>query len=241
AGLCRRYHPQVKMVASGIGADLADEDMLQSSLRQASWSDCAWELPRGPKPVIKGALNPEITMVNGWGHFGPTPVLGTIKHAWQSEQHLVAGDVHYSEGIHDDVNKFALRQFAQDPQQSVNEVGRAYAEDWLGLSGRDAALVGEVISGLGTRIEDYNYFSPDYGAENPRADERLKTLIDVRERIPGLKDNFRYWLLQFRAVWESFSTITGSLPLETLIGESETAYQSFARLEPEYNQSLLSG
>jgi hypothetical protein len=190
--------------------------------------------------VIKGAMDPEITMVNGFGRFGPCPVFSTIKRAWESECHLVAGDVHYSEGIHDDVNKFALLQFARDPQQSVDEVARAYAEDWLGLSGRDAVLAGQALAGLGTRIEDwndYNYFSPDYGAINPEADERLKLLLDLRARAPKLKDNFRYWLLDYRAVWESFSTVEGSLSLDILSRELQTAHDTLFRLEPEYGQT----
>jgi hypothetical protein len=133
-------------------------------------------------------------------------------------------------------------QFAQDPQRSVEDVARAYAEDWLKLSGRDAVLVGEVIAALGADVEiaaDRGWMSPaEYGADNPQADERVKTLLDVRTRVRGLEDNFRYWLLHYRAVCESLSCTSGSLSPDVLRKEADTARSAFLRLEPEYGQFL---
>jgi hypothetical protein len=182
---------------------------------------------------------PETTMVNGWGKFGPCPVLADIKRGYEYDLVHLSGVAQYSEGIHDDVNRYALLQFAQDPQRSVEGVARAYAEDWLKLSGREAALVGQVIAGLGTEIvTDRLWTSPEFGADNPQADERVKILLDVRTRVGELEDNFRYWLLLYRAVCESFCVASGSLSLEVLGKEADTARAALLRLEPAYGQFL---
>jgi hypothetical protein len=239
SALARRYHPEVKIVASGVSASVADNDMLRELLAKMTWVDYVWDFPRGPKPVIRAAMLPETTMINGWGKFGPCPVLSDIKRGYEYDLVHLSGVAQYCEGIHDDVNRFALLQFAQDPQRSVEDVARAYAEDWLKLSGRDAALAGQVIAGLGTEIvTDRFWTSPEYGANNPQADERVKILRDVRTRSRGLEDNFRYWLLHYRAVCESFSAISGSLSLEVLRNEADTARAALLRLEPEYGQFL---
>ncbi|HMD87270.1 MAG TPA: hypothetical protein VKO18_21490 [Terriglobia bacterium] len=185
---------------------------------------------------------PETTMVGGWGRFGPCPLLSDLKRVYGYDRDQVSGVAQYCEGLHDDVNRFALLQFARDPQRSVEDVARAYAEDWLKLSGRDAALVGEAIAGLGSEIaiaEDRAWMSPaEYGADNPQADERVKILLEVRTRVRGLEDNFRYWLLHYRAVCESLSCTSGSLSPDLLCQEADTARRAFLRLEPEYGQFL---
>lgn len=238
ASLCKRYHPNVKVIASGWNLWHDDEEMLRNDLRSASWVDYVWEVPRGPKPVIKGVV-PEITMINGWGRFGPCPILGTIQHDYTLDRDYVDGSAHYSEGIHDDVNKFAVLQFGDDPHRSVDDVARAYAEDWLRLNGRDAALAAQVIAGLGTDIVlDRPWQVPAYAALNPEADERVKVLIDVRARSRTLGNNFRYWLLHYRALCESLSARSGSLSVETLRKEAAFANERLAYLEPEYSPHL---
>jgi hypothetical protein len=238
SALAKRYHPEVKIVASGLSASVADNDLLRELLRKMVWVDYVWEFPRGAKPVIEASL-PETTMINGWGRFGPCPILSDIKRGYEYDLVHLSGVAHYCEGIHDDVNRFALLQFAQDPQRSVEDVARAYAEDWLKLRGSDAAMAGQVIAGLGTEIAiDRYYDSVDCGADNPQADEKVKILIDLRSRTHGLENNFRYWLLHYRAVCESFSVISGSLNLELLRKEADTARAALRRLEPEYGQFL---
>jgi hypothetical protein len=239
SALAKRYHPEVKIVASGLSASAADNDMLRELLRNLAWVDYVWEFPRGVKPVIRAAVLPETTMINGWGKFGPCPVLSDIKRGYEQDLAHLSGVAQYSEGIHDDVNRFALLQFAQDPQRSVADVARQYAADWLELSSHDAGLVGQVIAGLGTEINtDRIWTSPEYGANNPQADERVKILLEARARSRGLEDNFRYWLLHYRAVCESFSAIPGALSIEVLRKEADTARAALLRLEPEYGQFL---
>ncbi len=239
SALLKRYHPEAKIVASGVSASMADNDLLRELLAKMGWVDYVWDLPRGPKPVIRAALLPETTMINGWGKFGPCPVLADIKRGYEYDLVHLSGVAQYCEGIHDDVNRFAILQFAQDPRRTVMEVAQAYAENWLNLSGRDAAGAGEVIAGLGTEITtDRLWSSPDCGMDNPQADERVKVLVEVRTRGRGLENNFRYWLLLYRAVCESFCAASGSLNLDALRNEADTARNALLRLEPEYGHFL---
>ena len=112
-----------------------------------------YEFPRGPKPVIKSLL-PETTMVGGWGKFGPCPLLADIKRGYEYDDPHIGGVAQYCEGLHDDVNRFAVCSLRKI-QRSVETVARAYSEDWLRLSGRDAAVAGQVIAGFGHRDCDW--------------------------------------------------------------------------------------
>jgi hypothetical protein len=149
SAIAKRYHPEVKIVASGISASVADNDMLRELLPKMAWVDYVWDLPRGAKPLIRAAMLPETTMINGWGKFGPCPVLADIKRGYEYDLVHLSGVAQYCEGIHDDVNRYALLQFAQDPQRSVEDVARAYAEDWLKLSGRGGGAGRSGDCGLG--------------------------------------------------------------------------------------------
>ena len=239
SALARRYHPEIKIVASGLSANGADHDLLRECLAKTNWVDYVWEFPRGPKPVIRAGLFPETTMVGGWGKFGPCPLLADIKRGYEYDLVHLSGVAQYCEGIHDDVNRFAVLQFALSPDLSVDNVARAYAEEWLHLNGRGAAMAGEVIGGLGTEVVNDWPKGMNSGANNPQADDRLKILLDLRARSRGLEENFRYWLLHYRAVCESFSVVSGSLSVQVLRKEAETARAAFRRLEPEYGDFLV--
>ena len=237
--IARRYHPDAKIVTTGISASVADNDMLRGLLAHASWADYVWDLPRGPKPLIRAGMLPETTMSNGWGKYGPFPELADIKRGYQIDRKNLSGVSQYCEGIHDDVNRFALLNFARDPERSVRDVAHQYAQEWLHLTGHDAVEAAEVISGLGTKmIYDSYWTSPDYGVDNPHADDRVKILRDLRARSAALNDNFRYWLLHYRAVCESFCTSRGNLSVETLGQEADAARAALLRLEPAYGQYI---
>ena len=242
SALAKRYHPEVRIVASGLSSSPVDNDMLRELLPKMSWVDSVWELPRGCKPVIKAAI-PETTMAGGWGKFGPCPVLSELKRVYESDSARISGVAQYCEGPHDDVNRFALLQFAQDPRRSVDDVARAYAEDWLNLKGRDAVLAGEAVAGLGNVVDlavaqDFFMSLTEYGKDNPKADERVKVLLEVRTRMPNLEGNSRYWLVYYRALSESFSCTSGSLSTEILRSEADAARSALLRLEPTYGQFL---
>lgn len=240
AATCRRFHPHAKIVAAGHIVGLDDEDMLRAQLRKTDWVDYVADIPRGAKPIIKYYMNPEITMVNGWGIYGPCPALPIIRQTYLQDYPHMAGAMPYSEGIHDDVNRFAVLRYASNPNLTVSGVARQYAEEMLELTGSSATRVAEAIAGLGNQAgSDRALFYTEYGPINPDADDRLKALIDARTLNPKLKDNYRYWLLQYRAACESFSVPTGPLNIDILIAEAEIARQAFLRLEPEYGRFLV--
>jgi hypothetical protein len=237
--LCRKYHPQARIVTAGHGINLKEEDLLRQLLAKSDWVDFVAEIPRGVKPILKYYMYPEITMVGGWGRLGPCPILGNIRKAYREEYPYISASVTYSEGVHDDVNQFAVLQFAQNPNRTVKEVAQQYAEEWLNLGSTDAKQIAEVISGLGSEmLENRNYVDPNAGVDIPRADERIKVLMDVRKSNKTLRDNYHYWLLLYRAVCESFYVTEGPLKIETLYQELENAQQAFNRLEPAYGRHL---
>lgn len=67
----------------------------------------------------------------------------------------------------------------------------------------------------------------------------MKVLIEVRALKPQVTDNYRYWLLHYRALCEFFSVVSGSLSDEVLISEAEMARHAFLRLEPEYGRYVV--
>ncbi|MGK7396064.1 MAG: hypothetical protein ACNS62_15920 [Candidatus Cyclobacteriaceae bacterium M3_2C_046] len=239
AEMCKKFHPDVEIVASGCGVGQKDIDLLREKLEEADWVDYVADLPRGVKPVIKYYMSPEITMVDGWGNFGPSPKFETIKKAFVDDHPFAVATSTYSEGIHDDVNRFATLQFAINPAREVEDVAYQYANQWLNLDEQDSKLVADVIAELGTQIirnRDYVYFKD--GADNPKADQRLKTLIEIRSENPDIRNNYRYWLLHYRAVNECFSTIEGDLTLDELYEELFLSKKEITRLEPAYGKHL---
>lgn len=237
--VCREFHPKVKVIAAGHAINMHEEDMLRDLVRKADWINYVADVPRGAKPIIKYYMCPEITMVDGWGAWGPKPALKEIKEGYLEDECYTAGSVTYSEGIYDDVNRFAVLQFAKNPHRSILDVATQYAKEWLNLNYKDARRIGKVIVGLGTRIPANSQFlSYKEGVNNPQADKRLKELIEVREDNPMLRDNYRYWLLLYRAVYESFSTVEGELPLEVLNAEIEMARKELMRLDSYYGNCI---
>lgn len=239
AEMCREYHPDAKIVASGCGVGQKDIDLLRERLRESEWVDYVADLPRGVKPVIKYYMSPEITMVDGWGKFGPSPKLEIIKKAFIEDHSFISATSTYSEGIHDDINRFAVLQFVINPERKVEDLAFQYASEWLHLNKEDAKLMAGIITGLGTQIvRNREYLFHKDGADNPLADQRLQTLIELRSRNPSLQENYRYWLLHFRAVNECFSVVDGDLAIETLFDELQLSKKEISRLEPEYGKHL---
>ncbi len=238
--LCKYYHPGVKVIAAGHGLDVGEEDMLRNLLKEISWVDYVADIPKGVKPIIKYYMYPEITMLDSWGYYGTCPKLKIIKQAFTEDNTRFFGSVIYSEGIHDDVNKFAVLQYAKNCSLTTFEVARKYAVDWLGVNKKDADDVADVILGLGTPIcKNFTYL--DYRHDiisNRKADKRLITLISLRKKNPSLVENYRYWLLLYRAVYESFSVCKGELSLDELNKEIILARKELSRLEPEYGKHL---
>lgn len=242
AELCRGFHQGVAIVAAGHGITPDDEDELRERLRGEDWVDFVADLPRGcGKPVIKYYMAPEITMLGGWGKFGPCPALEAIARHYADDRDEVAGWVPYSEGVHDDLNRFSCLRHATAPGESALQTARAYAEQWLELSGADADLVADVLVGLG-KIDrpDRIYLDPQVECSDSAVDEGVRILSDLRLRAPMLEGNYRYWLLLYRALVEAFSLSEGPLTVHWLEAEIAICRSAIERTEPSYGRHLSS-
>ena len=244
--LCRRFHPQAAIVAAGHGITPDDEDQLRELLRGADWVDYVADIPRGcGKPVIKYYMTPEITMLGGWGKQGPCPSLEIIARHYADDRDRdgVGGWVPYSEGVHDDINRFACLRHAREPQTTARDTALAYAREWLGLDTPLSESVAAAVLGLG-RIDrpDRIYVDPEAPASEPdnAADSRVQSLFDARFAEPALADNYRYWLLYYRALVEAFCVPEGPLDLFWLEAEVRHCREALALIEPSYTRHLAS-
>jgi len=149
----------------------------------------------------------------------------------------------YSEGIHDDVNRFACLAFAANPERTCQDVAAEYAGKWLGLSGKDVIRVAAVIIGLGKDtildVTSAPYLDPNRGLLNSQADQHVKVLMTARKHHPALAENYRYWLIYYRAIVEALNVVRGTLDAETLCAEAELCQKVFGRLEPAYAGFLM--
>jgi hypothetical protein len=244
AALCRRFHSGVSIVAAGHGITPDDEDQLRELLRSAEWVDFVADIPRGcGKPVIKYYMSPEITMLGGWGKQGPCPSLKTIARRYSSDRAGIGGWVPYSEGVHDDINRFACLRQALRPTSTARDTAMAYTREWLGLDGPAAESVADALLGLGC-IErtDRIYVGPDEPASvsDSGADTRVQTLFEARTAEPALAENYRYWLLYYRALVEAFCVPEGPIDLSWLETEVRQCREALARTEPSYARHLAS-
>lgn len=239
AALCRHFHPDAAIVAAGHGITPDDEDQLRDLLRSAEWVDYVADLPRGcGKPVIKYYMVPEITMLGGWGKFGPCPILETIARHYADDRD-VGGWVPYSEGVHDDINRFACLRHARNPNATAEETALAYAVQWLGLEDATARDVADVLLGLG-KIErpDRIYVDPEAGDDNRGADQRVGVLAFARDAHPALARNARYWLLYYRALVEAFCVSGGPLEVEWLEREIRQCRDALNETETSFGRHL---
>lgn len=234
--LLKEYHPAVQVVAAGHGLPLDELDLLRSELPSKDWIDYVADIPRGAgKPVIKYYMYPEITMLSGWGLYGASPCLEVIQKLYREESGAVEAVVPYSEGVHDDINKFASLKFAENPSLSSLEVASEYSSEWLRLQAADAERFAEIILTLGNlSIHDYIYVDATGGLEYPEHDAAIEWLDALRSRETSLNENLRFWLLFYRAICESMCQPEGDISPERLTALATECRESFLRLEPSY-------
>lgn len=237
AEICRKFHPDVKVVAASHALSIERHEKVEKILRQSPWVDYVADIPRGAgKPILKYYMNPETTMLGGWGKWGPCPILPIIERAIRSDTKNVVGQVQYVEGIHDDVNRFAIIRMASDGAATAQSVAEEYARTWLDLDGDCVREIGNVILSLGGGVwsDRTTYVDPNFCVPNPGADERVQKFIDLRAKFPKLVENYRYWLLHYRALAEAMNVIADTIPLEVLTSELVLCRTNFERLEPAY-------
>lgn len=242
--VCRSHHPDVRVVAAGHGLPQDDGTLLRTLLPGADWIDYVADIPRGcGVPFLKYYMVPETTMLRGWGKYGMAPALEEIVRGYRQDAPLMGGAVCYSEGIHDDINRFACLQLAADPSRTPDDLAAEYVERWLGISGTAGDRLSEVILGLGHPAGMWigfdPYSDPDRGGvHNPAADERVRLLWDAAGDANALETNGRYWLLRYRAVSEALSVNRGALPVADLVEDAERCRSRLSALEPEYGRFI---
>ena len=126
--------------------------------------------------------------INGRESVNPRPNEYALLH--KLTEKYVAGSVSYSEGVTDDVNKMLWSALDFDPTQNVRTIIEDYAR--LFFCGCDTNSLTDAILGLEKNWEG----APD---TNPQIDYTLYLLQKAAADFPGLKDNYRYNMLLFRA------------------------------------------
>jgi hypothetical protein len=234
---CRKYHPNLKVVAASHALSLDRNERVEEILKSSDWVNYVADIPRGAgKPIIKYYMNPEITMLGGWGKWGPCPILKNIEKSIRTDTKNIAGYIQYVEGIHDDVNRFAVIRMASDETATAESVSREYAKDWLNLSGEWVNQIGDLILGLGGGVwsDRTTYVDPNFCIPNPGADDRVELLIKARAKFPDLNKNYRYWLLHYRALSEAMNIISEQIPVQKICDELLLCRKQFEILEPAY-------
>jgi len=237
AELCRSFHPDVKVVAASHALSLNRHEKVEKILRNSPWVDYVADIPRGAgKPIIKYYMNPETTMLGGWGKWGPCPILPIIERALRTDTKNIAGHIQYVEGIHDDVNRFAILKMASDQKATAQSVAEEYVEVWLGVTGESKKKLAFAILELGGGVwaDRTTYVDPNACVPNPGADQRVLDFLIARSEFPNLENNYRYWLLLYRALCESMNIISDEIPLEKLHAELALCRENFGKLEPAY-------
>ena len=175
-------------------------------------------------------------MLGGWGKWGPCPILKNIEKSLRSDTKNVVGHIQYVEGIHDDVNRFAIIRIASDKSATAESVAREYAKDWLNVSGKWIDSLGDLILGLGGGVwaDRTTYVDPNFCIPNSGADDRVQLLIDARKEFPELNENYRYWLLHYRALSEAMNIISEQIPVQEICDELLLCRNQFEILEPAY-------
>lgn len=240
AELMRSHHPEVKIVAAGHGLPIDELDQVRTAIEQCEWIDYVTDIPRGcGKPVIKYYMYPEITMLNSWGVMGTAPCLKTIEKLYRAESDEVQAVVAYSEGIHDDVNKYAALKLSKDTTLSAETVACNYAKEWLYLDVTHAERMAQIILSIGNPTQmNRIYVDASESFNDLEHDDAIMWMNALREQHTELNDNIRFWLLFYCAICEAMAQTEGHLSPEKLTALANESREAFLRLEPEYGTHI---
>lgn len=123
----------------------------------------------------------------------PRPVFQAAAHARQAR--FTDGFLSYSDGVHDDVNKFVWTRRAWDPQAAVDEMMNDYARFHFGA---EAAM--EVAEGI--LALERNWAGPV--EENGGIGLTLRHWTALERRLPGRSGDWRWQLLVLRARYDAW-------------------------------------
>jgi len=138
-------------------------------------------------------IDPAFAFTSGREGTNPEPVYySTIFH--HNEQYI-NGFITYSDGIHDDVNKFVYSMLGWNHRMDVSEAVREYTRFFFGSS------LSPTISRLIFSLES-NWAGPLI--ENKGVKSNLEKIQLIEKSNPELGDNWRWQLIQLKGYYDAF-------------------------------------
>lgn len=143
---------------------------------EAPWWDQAFALTLGREPI------------------NPRPMFYAHVQDWYGP--YTDGFIAYSDGVHDDVNKFVMLAKAWDPKADVRQVLIEYCRFFFGGDVAEAAADGILML-------EKNWEGSL--AANASVEGTLSHWEKLEEQAPGLRDNWRWQMLQLRAAYDAYT------------------------------------
>ena len=111
--------------------------------------------------------------------------------------HYSIGDMHYSEGMHDDFNKWFWYRMLWDPYQDAETLTKEYCRYWFGPEAQDE--IAEAIFLMEETLE-----KPVM--DNPGIARAVDLLRSAGQKIPGnlLKDDYRWRIIMEKALMDRY-------------------------------------
>lgn len=111
--------------------------------------------------------------------------------------HYTIGDVHYSEGMHDDFNKWLWYRLLWNPRQDVESITKGYCRYWFGPDAQDEAA--EAIFLMEETLE-----KPVVG--NPGISKAVELLDSAGRKIPKnlLQVDYRWRVISQKALMDRY-------------------------------------
>ncbi len=138
-------------------------------------------------------IDPAIAFTSGREGTNPAPIqYSTI---FRHNQKYIDGFITYSDGIHDDVNKFIYSALGWNHHMDLNSVISEYSQFFFGPEFAD-----EITEGIFSLEKNWDGTL----ARNPYVNPTFKLFEYVNQESPSLQKNWRWQLLQLRAHFDAF-------------------------------------
>jgi len=175
----------------------------------------------------------EISMMRmfPWGGFGANLSLDMIQSRWDKYGARVSGGFPYSEGIYEDLNKFACLQLYWNPARRMEDIIREYVEGFIGRNDADAvcAAIRQLDAQMGHGIDPSGLFAARkaYGEgtpieklhavyrvpKGPDAGKPYETLAAVARTLPSsVLASPRWKYLYLRAALDAELSLSAGRP-----------------------------
>lgn len=139
-------------------------------------------------------IDPAIAFTSGREGSNPSPIqYSTI---FRHNRKFIDGFITYSDGMHDDVNKFVYSALGWDHDLNVNSIISEYSQFFFGP--KFAEEITEGIFGL----------EKNWGgslADNPNVMPTFKLFEYINRESPELQSNWRWQLLQLKSYYDAYT------------------------------------